>query len=375
MTYVQPDTDQTLVRLLICFVAALLLHALLLTPTHALLSPFRGQSLVSPAPETNRSAPDDRREPPLGRDRAPARATLAWIPHDDFRRLQAPEANQDQPALQQKVDPTPDAPLPLDPTAPAAAAGLPTPPVPPSTAANPTPPEQLADAANPSTAEPAPTPLEPDQPSDQPPTELAALPTDPAGDTGPLARADTETADQLTPERSPKAPRDPNAPDRPAAPETTGETPAQPTPDSPPTPAASPGAAGTGQAQGEPIDDPRPTAAARSDREASAAAEAPMPDRIRPGEVITGPGLEIRTVNPQFSTVTRVSALPTNPRIEVTFDPTGKVTEARIRRSSGYKQVDGPVLASLYQWTATGERLEKLNRPVTKIFTIDLGGD
>jgi len=84
----------------------------------------------------------------------------------------------------------------------------------------------------------------------------------------------------------------------------------------------------------------------------------PLPDKVVMGKVITGPGIEIRTVHPRFSIVTKVSALPENPRVRLHFDGQGDVVDAELLRSSGHEGVDGPVLASLYEWQAEGPRLE-----------------
>src|SRR5690606_25501453 len=54
---------------------------------------------------------------PLGREDSSV-SSVAWIAHDDFRQLMAQQSQSLQPALQQEVDPTEDAPLELDPTPP-----------------------------------------------------------------------------------------------------------------------------------------------------------------------------------------------------------------------------------------------------------------
>ena len=41
----------------------------------------------------------------------------------------------------------------------------------------------------------------------------------------------------------------------------------------------------------------------------------------------------------------------------VTFDPDGRVRTAELRTSTGFKNIDGPLLTSLYAWTATGSQL------------------
>jgi hypothetical protein len=86
---------------------------------------------------------------------------------------------------------------------------------------------------------------------------------------------------------------------------------------------------------------------------------------VQPGRVLVSSGVEIKTAVPRFSTVARYSALPTNPLVSVAFDPeSGRVVEAEILRSSGYPNVDAPILASLYRWRARGERLREHEGPM-----------
>ena len=41
----------------------------------------------------------------------------------------------------------------------------------------------------------------------------------------------------------------------------------------------------------------------------------------------------------------------------VTFGSDGRVRAAELRTSTGFKNIDGPLLSSLYAWTATGSQL------------------
>ena len=95
----------------------------------------------------------------------------------------------------------------------------------------------------------------------------------------------------------------------------------------------------------------KPTAAPRSDRESSASTLEVDRTEIKPGRVLTSDGIEIKTVQPRFSVVTQVSTLPNNPVARIVFNPRdGSVIDVTLVRSSGYPNVDGPVLASLYKW-------------------------
>lgn len=85
---------------------------------------------------------------------------------------------------------------------------------------------------------------------------------------------------------------------------------------------------------------------------------------LQPGSVITGPGVEIATVAPPLSLITRLSVPVRQVTVKVKFAPDGSVDEAQIVQSSGDPGVDAPVLASLYQWRASGKRFEALEGPL-----------
>lgn len=60
----------------------------------------------------------DRKEVELGKDDEIERLTIAWIPHEDFVKMRAPESEVIQPAVQTKVAHDPRAPVEYDPTPP-----------------------------------------------------------------------------------------------------------------------------------------------------------------------------------------------------------------------------------------------------------------
>ena len=82
---------------------------------------------------------------------------------------------------------------------------------------------------------------------------------------------------------------------------------------------------------------------------------------IRPGRVLAGEGIEIQTAVPRFSVAVRFTS-PRNPVVRVVFSKDGDVIDADIIKSSEYPNVDGPILASLYRWHASGKKLAELNR-------------
>lgn len=97
----------------------------------------------------------------------------------------------------------------------------------------------------------------------------------------------------------------------------------------------------------------RPTVAARTDSEAPPVSRV-EDQQVQPGEVLSVQGVKIKTVSPRFSLVARMTSIPRDPYVDLVFNARGEVIEARIARSSGFPNVDGPILNSLYQWTAEG---------------------
>lgn len=85
---------------------------------------------------------------------------------------------------------------------------------------------------------------------------------------------------------------------------------------------------------------------------------------VQPGAVAVGEGIELRTRRARWTTLTRATAMPRNPLVEIQFGADGKVVRASFvpGHSSGYPDVDGPLLDAVYLWTASGERIEALKR-------------
>ena len=86
---------------------------------------------------------------------------------------------------------------------------------------------------------------------------------------------------------------------------------------------------------------------------------------VKPGSVVAQKGLRINTAKIRLTITTRYTTSPANPKVELIFNSKGRVLRARILRSSGYPTVDGPVLGSLYKWTAEGEALNQA--PTTRV--------
>lgn len=129
-----------------------------------------------------------------------------------------------------------------------------------------------------------------------------------------------------------------------------------------------------------PASQPRPARRAGdlSDRESDAAAVRSAVT-VDPGRPAATKGLKINTVRPEWSTTTRIVALPKNPVVRVRFNRAGKVVDANFvdRYDTGWPEVDGPLLDAIYRWKAEGERLRELpeNDPdavITVTFRITL---
>lgn len=119
----------------------------------------------------------------------------------------------------------------------------------------------------------------------------------------------------------------------------------------PPTPPASP------TTPGAPASGPQLGEIAPEESDASAVEESLA---IAPGRTLARDGIEIRTARARWSSTTRVTAIPRNPILEVTFDATGKVVRAAYLpgKSTGYPDVDRPLLDAIYRWRASGEKFQ-----------------
>lgn len=88
--------------------------------------------------------------------------------------------------------------------------------------------------------------------------------------------------------------------------------------------------------------------------------------RVVPGKVAAGQGLEIFTQRPRWPLTTLALRAPRNPVLQITFGPDGRVTDARFARdgqrelSTGFSDVDEPLLTAVYRWTARGKALDEL---------------
>lgn len=287
----------------------------------------------------------------------------------------APQSEVDQPALDPRAIPA----IPMG--TPTAAA----PPAEPPPPAAPLPAEPAVSRP----AEPAPTPAQtasprgnadtshPEQierprgddatvhetPGDQPPEgSPSPEPARPASTMGkdvpaPADGEDTETIDKVLPRDTPDAMADLLA--SLIGPMPPSELPPAPRPVPPTDPSSTPP---TPAPLGTTAPQPPGPVGIRSEKEADPAS------RTRPIEVILGrpaaaQGLEIITKRPRrnpFSLVTRATAIPESPVLEVTFNRSGAVSRATVVKSSGSPDVDSPVLAAVYGWTARGKELELL---------------
>ncbi len=282
---------ETIVRLSVGAVIAMLLHAMLLPAMQWSVGRQASWTRELPAElETMLPDPDVR----LGRPN-PIRASVAWIAHEDFRRLIAPQAQTQQPALQSQAEPIETAPLPTDPTRPA----------------------------------PTPAPL-PQQPPAPP------------------------SVDALEPE--PPHPSIPEPPIETTLADTPAVVPVAPTP---PTPSTAP----PPRPQPHPPTTAKPTAAPRDRQDVDPTQLVLTYDRLVPGGVIVGDGIEITTARPHFALSALLTAVPNNTSVRVVFNAQGEVIEAGLLGTTGYADFDGPILQSLYRWQARGPKLTEHDRP------------
>lgn len=253
----------------------------------------------------------------LGRD-APRVSTMAWIPYDNFRELIAPPSKTEQPVLQQQVDPVPNAPTPIDPTPPDFS---------PAAAVSQT---MLAKAASVPSASEAVGRFSPDL------ADIRVAQTRQTSVSSELSQQDSEHEETV--QRSAKTP----------SPQARRSNPEQ----------------------------PNPTAAPRADLESSATKLESRVNKVIPGRVMVGQGIEIKTVLPRLSTVTWLTTAPNNPVARLVFDHRdGHVIDAKLVKSSGYHAVDSQVVASLYRWRAVGKQLKVRTRAFTMQIELILSAD
>jgi TonB family protein len=136
-------------------------------------------------------------------------------------------------------------------------------------------------------------------------------------------------------------------PVKPAVPAVTES--AKPVPASPATP--QPGAA--------PVPVPSGSPGEQADKEADATSIKTAVE-YRNGRVQAGEGIDIVTVKPEFSNFTVLTSMPRTPVVEITFTTRGKVKNVRMLQSSGYKDVDEPIVTAVWAWKAKGKKLEAL---------------
>ncbi len=278
---------------------------------HAALVPVWGVGLAgtqrtdATPPKQDRPLPEPQ-ELDAGRAHASV-SNVAWISYDDFHELLAEHSIVEQPALQKLEDPAPDAPIEMDPT----------------------PPTPSAD---------------PD-----------ALPSSPGSESGgsaslssaSLSQSPVSLPDPQVVGQMPYAPKGSVFRDAQASDADAAKQQAQPSD----RPADDPGA---------PADSGKPTAAPKSDREAPPVTIIPGIKDIKPGKVLTGDGVEIKTVVPRPSVIAGISTIPKNPEATLTFNTKGEVVNVELTRSTGADNWDSPVRASLLKWTASGERFDEL---------------
>jgi len=208
------------------------------------------------------------------------------------------------------------------------------------------------DAADPSASEFAPiSPWNPDPPGDEPTLAMPPLPAP----RGPFAPTPPSSAAEVA-EQTPRPDGVADGPEAPTAVESGARTESEPAAlPSPPSPVVPPPAT-IG------VDRPGDRPAEESDAESDAMALEEAVE-VRPGRVVAGKGLRIRTIKPRFSVTTQLVAQPKNAVVRVRFGRAGRVVKAGFLpgRGTGYPDVDGPLLDAIYRWTATGEALARLS--------------
>lgn len=275
-----------------------------------------------------------------------------------------PPAQQSPPSLPTPEQPTPTEQAQNEPTPPAPAAK----PIEAVRAASPSetpqPSDQAGIAPAPVQREDLPSaPLGPDavvpagldRPDVQPDPSKILPPTAPVNPTltpDPVAREEVQPTQQTAQSQIPAQPNQtPPAPQSPASPPPQANAGAQGATSPVVAPVAGPpGSVGASQTSGE-----------KSDRESDATSIADVPPSLwRTGKPLARKGLEIKTKKPELPILTRLTTSPSNPICEILFGRDGVPVACKILQSSGFEEINGPVLDALYRWRAKGSQLEKL---------------
>jgi hypothetical protein len=115
----------------------------------------------------------------------------------------------------------------------------------------------------------------------------------------------------------------------------------------------------SGRRPGDP--NARPSGAPRSDSESPpvSLSDAALTIPMRVGRVVAREGMTIHTVVPRV-TVGMSFTIPNNPVARLTFNRRGEVINVKLLRTTGTANWDGPIIAALYGWTASGPKLSEI---------------
>ncbi|MCC6580723.1 MAG: energy transducer TonB [Phycisphaeraceae bacterium] len=321
-------------------------HASAFEGTTASKSPKPKEPPKQTEPDKPQEQPKQPEEPEirLGKADAPDRLTIAWISHDDYREMMAKKDKTEQPAAQEQVEPVPAAPQIVDAT-------------PPAMEVQDKPQEQL----EPRQPQPEPKPQQP-EPQPQPePQRVEPQPPRPAvAKVEPIPPLPPAPRVTIPEKPEPGATIEISPPPPPPQPAVEPSPPVPPQPASPPTPPTPPVA----ETPNPKAPAGRPTESPKTDKESYPSTLTERDLERRPGRVLVGRGIEIKTAVPRFSTIAQVSSLPKNPFVQLIFDCDGVVTDAQILESTGYPNIDAPILSSLYKWRASGPMLKDRTKPL-----------
>lgn len=107
---------------------------------------------------------------------------------------------------------------------------------------------------------------------------------------------------------------------------------------------------------------PQTTPAIESTKESPASSKLPTVD-FKPGRPLAAEGLDITTASFDFDPLTRLTALPRNPLVEITFGANGKPEWVAFvpGQNSGWSDVDRKIINKIYEkWSAKGKAIDEL---------------
>lgn len=316
------------------------------------------EAVDKPEDDTAKLEKQEKARSVIGRAKEEKVMNANWLSYEDFEKLMTQKEKIDQATTQTKVDPEEVKRAPLEPSpiamnskaSPTAPAGKPVKPSPQVVQKTPEKPVEAVKAEVKPRTNPSPDKTETSntKTTNPQPTTVAMLDKKADATLPEIEKEDSGVPQEAVGDKNPepKAVSPDAKPDKAVKPSPEKEAKKEKT--------AVAAKAGT-KSQEQPNEDSKsnPTAAAKTK------SESPPSTRVKyatfkNGKVEGPKGVAVDTVNPRFSMAALIASAPKNPTVYIKFNEKGEVETAKITKTSGYANVDGPILTAVYKWKAEG---------------------